>query len=86
MASNRREILRKVVLSELADDDDVLAVALVGSIVKVSSFTVLRLLPRDENNPEAHIVGYVDNVVPRYSDFQFKSHFRLYRDAFEVSS
>ena len=37
-----------------------------------------------EVNPEAHVHNYAEETVPIYTDFQFKTHFRMYPDVFEV--
>ena len=37
-----------------------------------------------EVNPEAHVHNYAEETVPTYTDFQFKTHFRMYPDVFEV--
>nr|KAG5690444.1 hypothetical protein BaRGS_010071 [Batillaria attramentaria] len=39
---------------------------------------------KKERNPDARIENFVEVVVPKYSDNQFKEHFRMYPDAFEM--
>ena len=38
----------------------------------------------EQRDSAAHIYGYVDEVVPRYTDRQFRDHFRMCRGTFEV--
>ena len=37
-----------------------------------------------ERNPEAHVQLFMEEVVPQYTDVQFKEHFRMSRTVFEV--
>ena len=38
----------------------------------------------EQRDSAAHVDGYVDVVVPRYTDRQFRDHFRMSRGTFEV--
>ena len=38
----------------------------------------------EQRDPAAHVDGYVDVIVQRYTDRQFRDHFRMSRGTFEV--
>ena len=38
-----------------------------------------------ELNPDAHVEHFVEVTVPRYTSYQFKLHFRMKPEVFEVS-
>ena len=83
-----RSTLLKVVLLELeADysDDDEEVVAAVSAFSNTSANMMVKMLRNNTSNSEAHQEDYVGDVVPRYTDYDFRCHFRMYRDAFEVS-
>jgi hypothetical protein len=81
-----REAVIKVVLEELAQEDDaVLAAAVLG----LSSNSRVAIAAWDERKmnlrPWVRITDYVESVVPLYNDIDFKRHFRMYRETFQVS-
>ena len=69
-----------LVLQELCDDD-VLEQAI------QQNQTALMFLSNDpdfeeskEVNPDTYVQNYAEETVPSYTDFQFKTHFRMYPD------
>ncbi|KAK7474793.1 hypothetical protein BaRGS_00033974 [Batillaria attramentaria] len=85
MASNTREIIKQILLLELSDDTDVECAVTMMENSDVTDRMLLEMVERKkERNPDARIENFVEVVVPKYSDNQFKEHFRMYPDAFEV--
>ena len=41
--------------------------------------------PEEDDEGPVRVREYVESVVPRYSDIDFKSHFRMLRSTFMVS-
>ena len=54
------------------------------NVLDATSTVLTGLACDNQPDPTAHVEGYVDEVVPRYSDSQFKDHFRMSRGLFEV--
>jgi len=84
MASIRREIIKKLLLSEITDDTEVIASVNYVKLSSTISARVAELESRQESNPDACVHNFVEEVIPLYSRSQFKEHFRMYPDVFEV--
>jgi len=57
-----------------SDDDD---------LEKVVSIETIRRIRGKQKTP-ARIRGYVENVIPRYTNQQFRRHFRMLPEVFEM--
>ena len=72
-----------VLLHEFDDD-----VEFVATTVASTTTVLLDVVGGDVaavyQNPAAHVQNYVEEIVPRYSDVQFREHFRMSRTTFEV--
>ena len=40
----------------------------------------------EERDPTAHVEKYYEETVPKYTNLQFREHFRMDRDTFEVGN
>ena len=70
-----------ILVSELQSDEEVFAAA----HASVNIFLQLcQIAQKDDDNPDAHVKDFVEVTVPRYSDGQFRSHFRMFPAVFEV--
>ena len=78
-------IVRAVLMDEICDDVAEEASGLMRRNVE----SVLRLASAAEEDSSVESTVWVDNfcevTVPRYTDWQFKSHFRMSRTTFAVS-
>ncbi|KAF5281913.1 hypothetical protein FQR65_LT14439 [Abscondita terminalis] len=63
--------------------DDQLDVNLIGNIAE-NLVQPLNYLQIQESAIKARDENYYEDVIPRYTDTQFKEHFRMTREAFEV--
>ncbi|KAK7502568.1 hypothetical protein BaRGS_00006143 [Batillaria attramentaria] len=85
MAASMRGVKRKLLLSELQDDTDVIAaINCVQQYSKQAFLIAEQLSSKEECNPDACVWNFVEEVVPRYTCFQFKGHFRMDPDVFEA--
>jgi len=85
LSEDKRKLVKKVLLTELFDDKDVTVAAIAIDVATVSARTALRIAEhRERTNPDAHIDNFVEVTVPRYTDWEFKGHFRMFPDTFEV--
>ena len=41
---------------------------------------------RKKRNPEAHVYGFVEVTVPKYTDCQFQEHFRMSQNVLKYIS
>ncbi|KAK7502570.1 hypothetical protein BaRGS_00006145 [Batillaria attramentaria] len=85
MAASMRGVKRKLLLSELQDDTDVIAaINCVQQYSKQAFLIAEQLSSKEECNPDACVWNFVEEVVSRYTCFQFKGHFRMDPDVFEA--
>ena len=63
----------------LDDDDEESTVC--RQIINVGQFLAFQAVDRAD---VVKIEGYVENIVPRYPPDQFRNHFRISRDAFDI--
>ena len=83
--ADQRIVIALGILGEICqqdvDDDDIIFHELNScDISKHFLDGMNREGPREFSGME----GYVENVIPRYSDLYFKKHFRMSRGSFEV--
>ena len=74
-------------LSMFADgeyDPAVELATLISSTSQAAGAAVLLAKEAGEKREVTRVKGYVELVVPNYTDCQFKQHFRLDRSSFEV--
>ena len=73
--------LDDILVSELQSAEEVSA----ASHASVNIFLQLcEIAQKDDHNPDAHVKDFVGVSVPRYSDGQFKIHFRIFPAVFEI--
>lgn len=82
MAGIRRLAIFNALLDFVDDDGYQLTEAIDDSIFLLMSVSN----KNKERQPAVRIIGYVEQVVPSYTDSVFRSHFRLSRQSAETVS
>ena len=77
--------LKKIIILELAEEESDSEELSLIAILKQQSDSIAKVKPC-ERSSKPHTEHFVEEVVPRYKDIDFRRHFRMYRDAFEVSN
>lgn len=74
------------ILGMVEDDDSEGAIRVIYVASSSLNNEITRLYPYEAGrNPHAHVLNYVEETVPRYSDIQFREHYRMGVETFEVS-
>ncbi|XP_070188164.1 putative nuclease HARBI1 [Littorina saxatilis] len=84
MATKKARMMRdmqKVVLLELADDSITEIVRQNVAMLTMIAASVTKS-PK-EVDPSVHVQNYAEEIVPRYTPWQFHQHFRMFPDTFE---
>ena len=83
MASRHgRDVVKQILLDELSDSS--IEVGVFHWTRAVGS-AALALGQQQKTNPRAHVDNFFEQTVPLYTPTQFKQHFRMCPENFEVS-
>jgi len=86
-AFTTHNMLQQEILFELLsddDDDDNLIIEAIHQ-VRLTHQAILATVSDRDVDPNAKIHNFVEEIVPRYTPWQFKSHFRMHPGDFEVN-
>jgi hypothetical protein len=77
--------LRTVILSEIQETDTI-PVSLSNLFVSMGQTNVLQLVYLfEQKEPDVYVNNYYEEIVSRYSEATYKSHFRMTRVTMAVS-